>query len=232
MRRNVAGQSFTFTLVSRADGTAVTTGTPTGVRTLDGTQAACAGTFLHKGSGQWSYAPTQAETNAISAGFLLLHTDAIPVNAQFFPEAYSADGFLSVNVEEIDSTDTDPPVEDAPATAADLAEVETQVGAVSTAVTAVNTKIDSILSAIGRSQRPGTVVSGGNGTTTLAVSGLGLAAANAKGKICEVFADDAAKFSAWLLIADAEASGGNLLLTFATPGFASSISAGYKVIVS
>lgn len=89
MRKNVAGQSLTFTLVNKTTGAAVTTGTVSPFVTVDaGTQSAGGGTVAHEGSGQWSYLPTQAETNGNSVGFLFTHTDAIPVNLQVYPVAF------------------------------------------------------------------------------------------------------------------------------------------------
>jgi len=78
---NTAVTGFTFGLVALADGTAVTTGTTTGFVTLDnGTQAAIAGLFTHKGNGQWSVNLTAAEMNGAIVGLVFVNTLAINVN--------------------------------------------------------------------------------------------------------------------------------------------------------
>lgn len=65
MRKNVASQVVSARLIALADGTAVTTGTTTVYVTLSGgTQATGSGTVTHEGNGEWSYVPTQAETNS------------------------------------------------------------------------------------------------------------------------------------------------------------------------
>ncbi len=71
MLKNVAGQSLPFSFVSSSDGESVaTTGTPTGFVQKDtDASAAAAGTFTHRGNGQWTYEPTKAETNADAIGF-------------------------------------------------------------------------------------------------------------------------------------------------------------------
>jgi hypothetical protein len=64
MLKNTAGQYVGFHLISATDGSDVTSGSPTVYVTGDGgTQATGSGTSTHEGNGQWSYAPTQAETN-------------------------------------------------------------------------------------------------------------------------------------------------------------------------
>lgn len=90
MRRNVSGQSVTFAGISRLDGTPVATGTWAVYVTKDGgTQAAGAGTFEHEGNGQWTYKPTQGETDAASVGFLFAHDgDGIAVNVHAYPVSY------------------------------------------------------------------------------------------------------------------------------------------------
>jgi hypothetical protein len=78
MRKNVAGQKISAQLVSRTDGTDVTTGTTTVYVTGDGgTQTAGGGTVTHKGNGEWVYAPTQAETNYDHVRFTFANVAAV-----------------------------------------------------------------------------------------------------------------------------------------------------------
>jgi hypothetical protein len=88
LRKNVASQHIGFALNAKADGTPVTAGGAGTVVIDNGAQAACAGTFTHKGTGQWDYAPTQAETNGASIGFAFTGTGAIQVGMQFFTIGY------------------------------------------------------------------------------------------------------------------------------------------------
>ena len=77
---NVAG--FTFGLVKKADGAALTGGAAgvTGYYTIDGgTQATLSGTVAEEGNGQYSIDLTAAEMNGAVIGLLFTHTDAIPV---------------------------------------------------------------------------------------------------------------------------------------------------------
>jgi len=79
--KNAAGQFLYFTLVSKTDGSAVTSGTVTGYRSLDGgSQTAVTGTIAHKGNGQWQLALSQADTNGDEIGFLFTHASAVPVS--------------------------------------------------------------------------------------------------------------------------------------------------------
>lgn len=85
MIKNVAGQSISAVLVSKSDGSPITSGTVTVYVTLaGGTQTAGAGTVEHEGNGQWTYFPTQAETNADSIAFLFTHTSAVPQSLQVY----------------------------------------------------------------------------------------------------------------------------------------------------
>lgn len=83
MIRNTAGQVVTANLVSRADGTPITSGTVT-VEVLGngGTKSAGSGTIENEGGGTWSYFPTQAETNYAAITFSFTHADAIRVDVQ------------------------------------------------------------------------------------------------------------------------------------------------------
>ena len=102
MKKNVAGQTVCFEMLSTADGSAITSGTPTVYVTGDnGTQATGTGTKTHKGNGVWSYAPTQAETNYTHIAFTMVLSGAFcqTVNVYTtFPQtgdSYSAVGSLN-----------------------------------------------------------------------------------------------------------------------------------------
>jgi hypothetical protein len=115
MEKNVAGQVVAFQMVSAADGSDVTTGTPTVYVTGDGgTQSTGTGAAAHEGNGCWSYAPTQAETNFDHAAFTMVLATAITqtVNVYTRPENFGAlqipaDGRAQVDVREINGADTD-----------------------------------------------------------------------------------------------------------------------------
>lgn len=78
-KKNTAITGFTFGLVSLADGSDVTTGTPVGYYTLDGgTQTAIADvTPVHEGNGQWSFDLTAGEMNGDIVGLTFTHASAI-----------------------------------------------------------------------------------------------------------------------------------------------------------
>ena len=89
MRKNVASQVVAFQMVSTSDGSAVTSGTPTVYVTIDGgTQATGGGTSTHEGNGQWTYAPTQAETNGNHVAFTMALSGAVSQCAQVYPVSY------------------------------------------------------------------------------------------------------------------------------------------------
>lgn len=96
MIKNTAGQVLHFSMFTPA-GVAITTGTVNSFVTLDGgTQASGAGgTVTHEGNGQWSYTPTQAETNADSIGFLFTHTSGVPVNLQVYTVSAAVEDAIS-----------------------------------------------------------------------------------------------------------------------------------------
>lgn len=84
LRKNVASQVVTFTLVNATTGAALTGATVTVKVTLDGTQSGGSGTVTELGTGQYKYVPTQAETNGSSVGFSFTATNAVPVNLHCF----------------------------------------------------------------------------------------------------------------------------------------------------
>lgn len=76
--KNTAGQYYYFALTNKTDGSAITSGTVNGYRTLDGgTQGAVTGTITHKGNGQWQLALSQADSNGDEIGLLFTHTSAV-----------------------------------------------------------------------------------------------------------------------------------------------------------
>lgn len=89
MLRNTAGQSVAFQAISSTDGSAVTSGSPTVNITQDnGTLTAGAGTVSHKGGGQWVYAPTQAETDAVHVVCQFVLSGAITHIRDFYTQVY------------------------------------------------------------------------------------------------------------------------------------------------
>jgi hypothetical protein len=85
MFKNTTSQFLLFTLIDATDGSAITSGTVTGRRVIDGgTQNTVTGTISHRGSGQWQLACSQADTNGWSIGFLFTHVDAIPVHIMIY----------------------------------------------------------------------------------------------------------------------------------------------------
>lgn len=102
LRKNVASQVIFFQLTNVTTGAAVTAG-GTGNVTIDaGAQAACTGTFTHLGTGQWKYAPTQAETNGTAIGFQFTGTAAIIINIHFFTDNFDTTAAnLPANVTQI-----------------------------------------------------------------------------------------------------------------------------------
>lgn len=87
MIKNTADQTIHFALISATDGTAVTVGSPSVYVTIEGGSqiSGSGGTPVHEGNGQWSYTPTQAETNGDSIGFIFVLAGAIPASIQIYP---------------------------------------------------------------------------------------------------------------------------------------------------
>ncbi len=77
MRKNTASQYVSVMMLSAADATVLST-LVTGYVTGDGgTQTLGAGTLTYKARGEWSYAPTQAETNYNHIAFTFVHPSGI-----------------------------------------------------------------------------------------------------------------------------------------------------------
>ena len=69
-------------MVSATDGSAVTTGTPTVYITIDGgTQTTGGGASTHEGNGQWTYAPSQTETNGVHIIYTMAISGAVSQGA-------------------------------------------------------------------------------------------------------------------------------------------------------
>jgi hypothetical protein len=86
LRKNIAGQHIGFVLTNSTNGAPVTAGGAGTIVIDGGAQAACTGTFTHKGTGQWDYAPTQAETNGTSISFAFTGTSAIQIGMLFYTD--------------------------------------------------------------------------------------------------------------------------------------------------
>jgi hypothetical protein len=78
--RGTAVVGFTFGLVNKSNGAAVTAGTTIGYITKDGgSQAQLADTPVHEGNGQWSVNLSASEMDAIMIGLQFVNSNAIPV---------------------------------------------------------------------------------------------------------------------------------------------------------
>lgn len=131
MKKNVAGQVVLAQLVSKTDGSAVTSGTTTVYVTGDGgTQSTGSGTVTHEGNGCWSYQPTQAETNFDHAGFTFANASAISVCQQVYMTfPLTGDAFARLG---------------APAGASVSADVAAVAAYVDTEVAAIKAKTDAL----------------------------------------------------------------------------------------
>jgi len=89
VKKNVASQVVGCQLISKTDGSAVTSGTTTVYVTGDGgTQAAGtvgAGACTHEGQGFWTYTPSQAETNYDHVAFTFVNSTACNATVQIYP---------------------------------------------------------------------------------------------------------------------------------------------------
>jgi hypothetical protein len=104
LQKNVANQNFTFCLVSTTTGLGVPGATVSVTVVKDnGVQAAGTGTVTNKGTGQYSYGPVQAETNAADVGFMFSATGCIPCNLDFHTDLVDATGNLQVDAVRINN---------------------------------------------------------------------------------------------------------------------------------
>jgi hypothetical protein len=80
-KKNNAVTGFSFVMVNKVNGSAVTSGTVNGYISKDGSsQTSLTNSPSHKGNGQWSVNLTAAEMNAETIGLLFVHTDAVPMH--------------------------------------------------------------------------------------------------------------------------------------------------------
>src|SRR5688572_20715663 len=84
MKKNVASQTVSAVVVSATDGSPVTASVAVTVTGDAGTQGAGGGTLAHEGGGEWSYIPTQAETNFDHIMFKFSAAGAISVGIQVY----------------------------------------------------------------------------------------------------------------------------------------------------
>lgn len=86
MLKNTSGQHLSFIAIATADGSPVTTGTPTVYLSKDGAaQATSTNTATHLGNGVWVLDLTQTETDADNLSAVMVLTNAINSFAQAFP---------------------------------------------------------------------------------------------------------------------------------------------------
>ena len=102
MKKNIASQVVCFHMLSTTDGSDVTSGTPVVYVTGNGgTQATGSGTITHEGHGEWSYVPTQAETNYDHIAFTMVLSGAFSQTVNVYTtypqtgDSYTAVGALN-----------------------------------------------------------------------------------------------------------------------------------------
>jgi hypothetical protein len=106
LSKNVASQNITFGLITTA-GAAATGKTVSVFVTKDnGAQGSGGGTVTEAGNGQYNYAPTQSETNAVDVGFLFTATSCVPENLDFHTDQVDSNSLLKVDVEDINGNAT------------------------------------------------------------------------------------------------------------------------------
>lgn len=88
MKKNIASQIVGCQLISKTDGSPITSGTTTVYVTGDGTQttgSVGSGAATHKGHGYWEYSPSQAETNFDHVAFTFENASGINATPQMYP---------------------------------------------------------------------------------------------------------------------------------------------------
>ncbi len=101
MFKNVAGQVVAAQMVSRSDGSDLTSGVSVNVLKDGATVAAGGGTATHEGSGLWSYAPTQAETNGDHLVFQFVHATGVSQAVQIYTTDKAAADALNASAKTI-----------------------------------------------------------------------------------------------------------------------------------
>ena len=77
-RKGLALTGYTFVLVNKTTGAAITSGSVTTKLTKDGgTQGTTSNSAAHEGNGQWSINLTATEMDADIVGLAITHTDAL-----------------------------------------------------------------------------------------------------------------------------------------------------------
>jgi hypothetical protein len=105
MRRNISSQTVCGQLVSKTDGSAVTSGTTTVYVLKDGgTQTTGSGTVTHEGNGCWSYIATQSDSDALHVAFTFANSTAVSATVNVYPLAKDASSVASSNLTHIGGT--------------------------------------------------------------------------------------------------------------------------------
>lgn len=94
--KNTGSQYVAAQLISKTDGSNVTSGTTTVYVTKDGGTQTEVGTATHEGNGCWTVSPAQADTNADHCAFTWVNTTAVTVTVNVYPTALNdiADALL------------------------------------------------------------------------------------------------------------------------------------------
>ena len=83
-RQGVAITGFTFVLINKSTGAAITSGTVTCKVLKDGgSQATSTNSAAHEGNGQWSITLTATEMDAEQVGLAITHSTALPLYKTF-----------------------------------------------------------------------------------------------------------------------------------------------------
>ena len=101
MFRNTGSQWVTAQLVSKTDGTDVTSGTTTVYATEDGGTQASVGTATHKGNGLWAIQPGAAFTDAAHVVFTFVNTNGVTQSVQVYTADKAAADALNASAKTI-----------------------------------------------------------------------------------------------------------------------------------
>ena len=83
-RQGVAITGFTFVLINKSTGAAITSGTVTCKVIKDGgSQSTSTNSAVHEGNGQWSITLTATEMDAEQVGLAITHSTALPLYKTF-----------------------------------------------------------------------------------------------------------------------------------------------------
>ncbi len=194
MRKNVAGQFVSFQMNATADGAAVLSGTPAVVYTIDGgSQAVGAGAKVHKGNGQWSYTPDQAETNGDHVAFTMVIAGAITQTVNTWPVAFNPSDATAMGMTVLNTVAAD--VDglngaamrgtDNAATASDLSTHDTKLTTVDTVVDGIQADLSNATDGLGAIKTsvdaiPTTPMRGTDGANTVVPDNAGIASNNAE----------------------------------------------------